>query len=384
MNNKTTQAVAADHVFDGMILRHDAAVLIDGDTIARIVQRAEVPRDMPVHALPEGAWLAPGFIDVQVNGGGDVLFNDSPAPEAVATIAHAHRKFGTTGLLPTFITDAAEKMPAAIAAVQTAMDREPSVLGIHLEGPFISPERPGVHDPQFIRSITPDDLALLTKPRKGVTLVTLAPEQMPKGAIAQLAKAGVRLSLGHSMATYEQTRTAMDEGLTGFTHLFNAMPQMLSRQPGPVAAALESSDAYYGLIVDGKHVDPASLRFALRGLGWPMLVTDAMPPAGGSRPSFRLYGNEIAVSDGQLRRKDGTLAGAFLTMAQAVNNCVQMLGLQLEAALPLASRNPADFLGLGSRLGQLAAGFRADMVAFHPEQIEVIETWVAGCPSQKG
>ncbi len=276
-------------------MRHDAAVLIEGEDIAGVVHRAEVPRDMPVHALPEGAWLAPGFIDVQVNGGGDVLFNDSPTPEAVATIARAHRKFGTTGLLPTFITDAAEKMPAAIDAVQSAMDREPGVLGIHLEGPFISPERPGVHDPQFIRTITPADLALLTKPRKGVTLVTLAPEQMPKGTIAQLAKAGIRVSLGHSMATYEQTRDAMNEGLTGFTHLFNAMPQMLSRQPGPVAAALESPDAFYGLIVDGAHVDPASLRLALRGLGRPMLVTDAMPPVGGSRASFILYGNEISV-----------------------------------------------------------------------------------------
>ena len=220
---------------------------------------------------------------------------------------------------------------------------------------------------------------MLTKPRKGVTLITLAPEQMPKGAIAGLAKAGVRVSLGHSMATYEQTRAAMTEGLTGFTHLFNAMPQILSRQPGPVAAALESPDAFYGLIVDGEHVDPglASLCVARR---WarPMLVTDAMPPVGGSRTTFTLYGHEISVGSGQLRRNDGTLAGAYLTMAQAVKNCVQMLGLRLEDALPLASRNPAEFLGLGGRLGQLAEGFRADMVAFHPEQIEVIETWVAG------
>jgi N-acetylglucosamine-6-phosphate deacetylase len=378
MNDKTTQAVAADHIFDGISVRHNAAVLVEGEDIARIVHRAEVPRDMSVHALPKGAWLAPGFIDVQVNGGGDVLFNDSPTPEAVTTIAHAHRKFGTTGLLPTFITDVAEKMPAAINAVQTAMNREPGVLGIHLEGPFISPERPGVHDPQFIRTITPADLALLMKPRKGVTLITLAPEQVPKGAITQLAAAGIRVSLGHSMATYEQTRAAMNDGLTGFTHLFNAMPQILSRQPGPVAAALESPDAFYGLIVDGEHVDPASLRLALRGLGRPMLATDAMPPVGGSRATFTLYGHEISVGSGPLRRKDGTLAGAYLTMAQAVKNCVQMLGLRLEDALPLASRNPAEFLGLGGRLGQLAEGFRADMVAFHPERIEVIETWVAG------
>jgi N-acetylglucosamine-6-phosphate deacetylase len=382
MNDKTTQAVAADHIFDGITMRRDAAVLIEGENIARIVHRAEVPRDTPVHALPEGAWLAPGFIDVQVNGGGDVLFNDSPTPEAVATIARAHRKFGTTGLLPTFITDAAEKMIAAIDAVQTAMENEPGVLGIHLEGPFISPKRPGVHDPQFIRRITPSDIAMLTKSYKGVTLITLAPEEMSNGTVAQLAKAGIRVSLGHSMATYEQTRAAMNEGLTGFTHLFNAMPQILSREPGPVAAALESPDVFYGLIVDGEHVDPASLRLALRGLGQPMLVTDAMPPVGGSRATFALYGNEISLSGGQLRRTDGTLAGAYLTMAQAVNNCVQMLDMRLQDALPLASRNPAEFLGLGDRLGQLAGGFRADMVAFHPGQIEVIETWVAGKASR--
>lgn len=382
--NTMTQAVAADHIFDGTAVQRDAAVLIDGEDIAGVVPITGVPPATRLHKLPTGAWLAPGFIDVQVNGGGDVLFNDSPTPEAVATIARAHRKSGTTGLLPTFITDAAEKMSAAIAAVQTAMDREPGVLGIHLEGPFISPQRPGVHDPRFIRKISPGDLALLTKTRKGVTLVTLAPEEMPEGAIAQLAKAGVRVSLGHTMATYEQTHAALSEGLSGFTHLYNAMPAMLSRDPGPMAAALESPQAFYGMIVDGEHVAPAALRAALRGAGKPMLVTDAMPPVGGSRSSFALYGNEITVRDGGLRRNDGTLAGAFLTMAQAVNNCVQMLGLRLEEALPLAARNPAEFLGLGSRLGQFAPGFRADMVAFYPEKMDVIETWVAGKPSQKG
>jgi N-acetylglucosamine-6-phosphate deacetylase len=381
--SKPLQAVAAEHIFDGTAVRRKSAVLIDGEDIVRVVPLAEVPRGAAVHALPQGAWLAPGFIDIQVNGGGDLLFNDSPTPEAVTAIARAHRKFGTTGLLPTFITDAAEKMPPAIAAVQASIDREPSVLGIHLEGPFISPKRPGVHDPQFIRPLEPSDLALLAKPRKGVTLITLAPEQTQKGYISQLTNAGVRVSLGHSMATYEQTRAAMAEGLTGFTHLFNAMPPMLSRQPGPVAAALESPEAFYGLIVDGQHVDPASLRVALRGAGRAMLVTDAMPPVGGSRSSFTLYGNEIAVSGGSLKRKDGTLAGAFLTMAQAVNNCVRMLGLRLEEALRLASRNPAEFLGLDDRLGQLAPGFRADMVAFHPQKIEVIETWVAGRSSAR-
>jgi len=380
----STQAVAADHIFDGTTVRPSSAVLIEGGTISRIISCAHLPRGMAVHALPPGAWLAPGFIDVQVNGGGDVLFNDGPTTEAVTAITRAHRKFGTTCLLPTFITDAPEKMSAAIDAVEAAMEREAGVLGIHLEGPFISPRRPGVHDPRFIRPIAPEDITLLTRSRRGMTLVTLAPEEMPQGAIGQLAKAGVRVSLGHSLATYEQTRAAIREGLTGFTHLFNAMPPMLSREPGPIAAALESPNVFYGLIVDGTHVAPASLRLALRGAGHPMLVTDAMPPVGGSRKSFKLYGDEITVADGGLRRKDGTLAGAFLTMAQAVNNCVHLLDMKLEDALRLASRNPAEFLGLGDRLGQLAPGYRADMVAFRPEKIDVIETWVAGQPSQNG
>ena len=378
MSKTTTQAVAADNVFDGTTLHQKSAVLFEGDTIACVISQADVPDGVAVHNLPHGAWLAPGFIDVQVNGGGDVLFNDTPTPDAIAAIARAHRKAGTTALLPTFITDAADKMPKAIAAVQSAMEHEPGIIGIHLEGPFISPKRPGVHDPKFIRVITPQDIARLSQSRKGVTLVTLAPEETPKDAIAQLTRAGIRVSLGHSLATYEQTRAAIREGLTGFTHLFNAMPPMLAREPGPIAAALESPQAFYGLIVDGAHVDPASLRIALRGAGHPMLVTDAMPPVGGKRASFTLYGNEIAVKDGQLRRKDGTLAGAYITMAQAVHNAVRMLGVTLEEALPLASRNPAEFLGLGNRLGQLAPGFRADMVAFRPETIDVIETWVAG------
>jgi N-acetylglucosamine-6-phosphate deacetylase len=222
---------------------------------------------------------------------------------------------------------------------------------------------------------------MLTASRKGAMLVTLAPERVPKGFIAQLAGAGIRISLGHSMATYDQTRAAIAEGLTGFTHLFNAMPPMLSRQPGPIAAALELPHLCYGLIVDGQHVDPATLRVALCGAGRPMLVTDAMPPVGGKQPGFRLYGDEITVSGGRCTRGDGTLAGSVLDMAKAVSNCVRLLGVPLEDALRYASKNPAHFIGLGHALGKLAPGFRADMVAFEPDKVEVIETWVAGSAS---
>jgi N-acetylglucosamine-6-phosphate deacetylase len=378
MSTATQHAIAADYVFDGAVVHRNAAVIIDGAGIVALTPRTEAPATIPMRALPDGAWLAPGFIDVQVNGGGDVLFNDVPTVEGIRTIAAAHRKFGTTTLLPTLITDTPEKMRTAIAAVQELVDVDPAILGIHLEGPFLSSERPGVHEQRYIRVPTADDGAMLTAPRRGATVVTLAPERAPQGFIRQLARAGVRVCLGHSMATYAETRAAMAEGLTGFTHLFNAMRPMASREPGPIAAALESPDAWFGMIVDGAHVDPAMLRLALRGAAKPMLVTDAMPPVGGSRMTFALYGERITVRDGRCVRDDGVLAGSALSMAAAVRNCARLLGVPLEEALRFASAHPASFLGLDHMLGRLAPGYRADLVAFDPIGLEVLDTWVAG------
>jgi N-acetylglucosamine-6-phosphate deacetylase len=315
-----------------------------------------------------------------VNGGGNVLFNDTPTPQAIRAIVAAHRKFGTTALLPTLISDSADRMPAAIAAVEALVGVDPSVLGIHLEGPFLSPERRGVHALSALRTPTDADRQILTAPRKGAMLVTLAPEQVPAGFITELAQAGIRVALGHSMATYAETKAAMAEGLNGFTHLFNAMRPLGSREPGPIAAALESFPAWFGMIVDGIHVDPAMLRLALRGKARPMLVTDAMPPVGGSASRFMLYREEIEVRDGRCAKADGTLAGAFLDMATAVRNCVDMLEVPLTDALCFASRNPASFLGIDVPLGMFAPGFRADMVALDPD-VRVIDTWVAGSSS---
>jgi N-acetylglucosamine-6-phosphate deacetylase len=371
-------AVVADHVFDGAAVHESAAVIMQGTCIAQVVPRADVPQTISVRTLPEGAWLAPGFIDLQVNGGGDVLFNDQPTSEGVCTIAAAHRKFGTTGLLPTLMTDSREKVRLALHTAGALASREPGVLGIHLEGPYLSPEKPGVHDARHIRRPAADDISALTAPRNGVLLVTLAPEVVPPGFIVQLVAAGVRVSLGHSMASYRQTRAAMAEGLRGFTHLFNAMRPLASREPGPIAQALESTDAWYGLIVDGVHVDPAMLRLALRGLGRPLLITDAMPPVGGNRSSFTLHGENITVRNGRCLTVDGTLAGTVLDMATAVKNCIRLLGVPLPDALRLASANPAAFIGLEHMLGKLVPGYRADLVAFDPNDMTVLATWVAG------
>jgi N-acetylglucosamine-6-phosphate deacetylase len=378
MSGSNRHAVLADTIFDGATLHHDGAVVIEGPRIAGIAARGELPEAMPVRTLPAGAWLAPGFIDVQVNGGGDVLFNDEPTPEGIAAIVSGHRRFGTTGLVPTLNTDTPAKMRTALEAVRRAVPSNPSVLGIHFEGPFLSPEKPGVHDPAMFRVPDAQDCELLTSVRAGCTVVTLAPERVPPGFTARLADGGVRVCLGHSMATYAQTKVALAEGLTGFTHLFNAMRPLASREPGPIAAALETPGAWFGMIVDGEHVAPAMLRLALRGAAHPMLVTDAMPPVGGSGSAFTLYGHEIGVRDGRCTREDGTLAGAILDMASAVRNCVQLLQVPLTDALRFASAEPAHFLGLGATLGRLAPDYRADMVAFDPGDMKIHETWVTG------
>jgi N-acetylglucosamine-6-phosphate deacetylase len=378
MSQSELHAVAADHLFDGCTQQKNAAVIFEGSKIKCVLPQSELCAKMPTRHLPSGSWLAPGFIDLQVNGGGDVLFNNHPTPEAIAAIAAAHRRFGTTALLPTFITDSRENMRTAIAAAENAKEKNPSVLGIHLEGPFLAPDKAGVHDPELIRAPDEADLEMLCAKSSGAMLLTLAPERVPTGFIAKLTKAGRRVSLGHSMASYERTRSAMDEGLSGFTHLFNAMRPLQSREPGPIAAALESPTAWYGLIVDGWHVSPAMLRLALRGCGLPMLVTDAMPTVGGHGSTFYLYGREIKVIEGRCLRADGKLAGAALDMAAAVRNCVRLLQVPLTDALRFASRNPADFIGVGHFLGRLAPGYRADMVAIDPGPVAVLATWVAG------
>lgn len=381
MTKHARHAVVAPYVFDGVAVLPDHAIVIEGAHIADVVPANFLPSSMPALKLGGDTWLAPGFIDVQVNGGGDVLFNDAPTASAINTIAAAHRRYGTTGILPTLISDTHDKMCAAMLAAQAAAAQNPSVLGIHFEGPFLSPGKPGVHNPEMFRKPDAADLELLTGWPAGNVLVTLAPEQVPLEFITALSQAGVRVSLGHSMATYDDTQAALQSGMTGFTHLFNAMRPIASREPGPITAALEAPAAWFGMIVDGVHVNPEVLRLALRGCGHPMLVTDAMPPVGGKRGSFTLYGNEITVHDGRCTREDGTLAGAAIDMASCVRNTVRDLHVPLTKALCFASTEPAEFLGLGTVLGRLAPGFRADMVAFEPIEVDVLETWVAGVPN---
>lgn len=360
-------------------LRDGEAVLLDGERIAATVPAGEVPADAARHDLG-GSMLLPGFIDTQVNGGGGVLFNDTPSVEGIAAIGAAHRRYGTTGFLPTLISDDLAVIRHAVAAVDAAIEAGvPGVLGIHIEGPFLNVERRGIHRADKIRTLDDEGLAVLTSLQRGRTLVTLAPERTTPATIRRLADAGVIIAAGHSNATYEQAIAAVEAGATGITHLFNAMSPLTSRAPGLTGAALERPELICGIIVDGHHVSPTTLGIALRCKPPEqlMLVTDAMPSVGSDADHFVLQDRYITVRDGICRDADGTIAGSHLDMAAAVANTVRLLGAPIEAAARMAAYSPAAFLGLENSLGEIEPGFRADLVALDAN-FAVTGTWIGG------
>ncbi len=356
------------------------AVLVRGERIEAIA-RADDPRvsGAKTHDL-QGRLLLPGFIDVQVNGGGGVLFNAEPTVEALATIGAAHRKYGTTGFLPTLITDTAEVMRKALDAVDAAIEQGvPGVLGIHLEGPFLATARKGIHDASLFRLPDAQDIAAITRNRRGVVMLTLAVEEVPLDTIRQLSEAGVLVVAGHTAATYAHTRAALDAGVCGFTHLYNAMTPLGSREPGVVGAALDDPHSWCGLIVDGHHVHPVALRIAIaaKAKGKSVLVTDAMPPVGSDNPEYVLNGQTIIARDGICQSDAGVLAGSALDMATGVRNLVDMVGLPLAEASRMASAYPAAWLGLDRTHGRLVAGQKADFAVLD-DGLVVKETWISG------
>jgi N-acetylglucosamine-6-phosphate deacetylase len=378
------QAILADRIFDGHGWHAEAAVLVREGRIAGVDHRSKVPAEWSRTELPPGVLLAPGFIDLQVNGGGGVLLNDQPTADGMRAIARAHRRFGTTACLPTLISDTRERMRTAIAAARSAAGRD-GILGLHLEGPFISPRRPGVHRPDRVAQVSAGDLEDLREAaRAGTSLVTLAPECVPAGFVRTLASSGVRVSIGHSEASAGVVMQAVADGATGVTHLFNAMPAMSAREPGIAGAALADKRLAAGLIVDGIHVDPVSIRvaFAAKGADRIALVTDAMPTVGAALERFELMGRTITLTNGRLTTEEGTLAGAHLDMASAVRNAVRLAGLPLEQALRAASLTPARFLGLDKERGVLVAGARADLVALTAD-LNVVATWLDGSAEKR-
>ncbi|MBR0843439.1 N-acetylglucosamine-6-phosphate deacetylase [Bradyrhizobium liaoningense] len=367
-------------VFDGERFSDDHAIVVEGNRIAAILPYSERPhgaeRDLG------GGLLAPGYIDVQVNGGGGVLFNEDPTPEGIARIAAAHRKHGTVGLLPTLVTDTPQVMAAAIAATREARHLTPATLGIHLEGPFLDPVRKGAHDLRYIRPPELGDIATIVEARCGAVMLTLAPNRVRTESIAELAQHGVLVSLGHSDASYAEACAAVKAGARAFTHLFNAMSAPAGREPGMVGAALDLNEVFVGIIADGHHVHEANLRiaFAAKRHDRFMLITDAMPPAAGGPDQFDLQGRRVIRAEGCLRLEDGTLAGSVLTMDEAVRFAVEVTQLELGHALAMASRVPATFLRRETELGRIAPGYLASLVHLDHD-LRVLETWIEGRPS---
>jgi N-acetylglucosamine-6-phosphate deacetylase len=357
--------------------------------LAVIVRDGRIEEICPEDRLPPkgsdvrdlgGKLLLPGFIDVQVNGGGGVLFNESTDVDGIRTIAEAHYQYGTTGFLPTLISDELDVVERAFRAGARAIDEGvPGVLGVHIEGPFLNPERRGVHDQQKLRRLTAEAVASLKPLRNGRTVLTLAPEAVDGDAVTELVNKGFIVCAGHSDASYDETVLALERGLSGFTHLFNAMSQLGAREPGVVGAALDDRDSWCGVIADFQHVSPAAMRIAYRckGADKIMLVTDAMPPVGSEMKQFRLLDKIVNVSEGACRDQHGTLAGTALDMATALRNMIDITGVELPEAVRMASESPAAFLRQGERTGTIDVGKRADFVVAD-DDLRVLMTWIGG------
>ena len=373
--------VGAD-IFDGEVRRAGHALLMEGARVEAVLPEDRIPPGSGTRRLA-GGLLAPGFVDIQVNGGGGVLFNEAPSVEGIRAICAAHARFGSTALLPTVITDRPEVTFAAIAAAQAAMEQGVAgCAGIHVEGPFLSLARKGAHDPALIRRMEPDDLAALCATTVRPLLLTVAPESVSNEQIAALAAAGIRVSLGHTDTSYDTATAAFAAGASCVTHLFNAMSQLGNREPGLVGAALDSLDVWCGFIPDGQHVHPAALGTALRAKRDPcklVAITDAMPTVGSNEDVFQLNGRTARRENGRLTLADDTLAGSDLSMIGALRYLVGPLGMPLDDALRMCALHAAEFLGLFQTHGRLAAGTRADMV-WIDESLDLKGVWIGGEP----
>jgi len=366
----------AQRLFDGQAFLDDQVLTIEEGKITAIDQDTSNV-DVTVTGL-----VVPGYIDLQVNGGGGALFNDSPSVENLKTIMLAHAKFGTTAMMPTLITDKIEVMQQAADAMALAISEGiPGIVGIHFEGPHLSVAKKGTHCADYIRPISDAEWKVLSRKDIGQVIVTLAPETVSAKDVKRMADLGIKVCLGHTNADYQTTQQAIDAGATGFTHLFNAMSPLQGREPGVVGAALLNNNTSCGLIVDGFHVDYASCKLAIQAKpkGKIFLVTDAMPPVGTNQTQFALYDRTVYVDNGKLTSTTGELAGSSLDMANAVKNTHEKLGMPLDEALRMGSLYPAEYLYQNQTVirGELLQGKYADMVVLN-DDLSVKETWISG------
>jgi N-acetylglucosamine-6-phosphate deacetylase len=375
----TTVAISAPSIFDGARFLREHCVIIQSGTVTQLLPAQDCPRELDLVALANGT-LAPGLVDLQVNGGGDLMFNNNPCETTLATMLQAHRATGTTAMMPTLISDTRARQEEAVAAVRAARaSGNAGILGIHLEGPHFDPARHGAHRADMIRKITSGDITWLCSLADLRVILTLAPEHAEPGQIRTLAASGIHVCAGHTNASHRQMLSALAEGLEGVTHLFNAMSPLTAREPGAAGAALQEDALWAGIIADGHHVHPANIRLAhkCKPAGALVLVTDAMATVGGRKTTFPLYGEAVTARDGKLVNAAGVLAGSAIGMIDAVGYAAGTVGIPLEECLRMASLYPAAILGLDDRLGRIAMGYRADLVHFD-DRFAVHNTWLAG------
>ncbi len=356
-------------------------VVVESGVIVNVVDDVEAVGPVDTVIDIGGRRLAPGFVDIQVNGGGGVLFNADPSVATITAIVAAHTAFGTTSMLPTLISDDAATMQKALQAIRDAVTRKtPGVLGIHLEGPYLNSAKKGAHDAGHFCELDEGAQELVSSlGGRATTLLTLAPEKTTPAAIHKMTSAGIIVFAGHTAATYEECVTAEDAGLSGYTHLFNAMTSFSAREPGVVGAALASKKAVFGIIADGHHVHPAAFAHACLSArrGGALLVTDAMPTVGAADKSFYLNGERITSSDGVLRNAAGSLAGSDLSMIEAVRNTVSYTGIGWDEAVRMASTYPALAIGRNDEVGSIRVGCKADFVELSGE-LDIRRVWRGG------
>lgn len=372
------QAITGSKLFNGIDFIEHKVLLIDDQHIAGIVNEDAIPTDFQVKKL-DGGILSPGFIDLQVNGGGGKLFNNSPDKESLNTIISAHQYFGTTSIMPTVISDSLNILQKCTDTISNEIDNNHSLLGIHIEGPFFNVKYRGVHQKQYINTINASYLNLFETLDKFPVMLTLAPECISIKQLKHLNSLGFKILAGHTDANYDQLEEAVKYGLDGFTHLFNAMGQISAREPGVVGSAFDFDETSASIIVDLHHVHPSliNLSFKQKPKGKLFFVSDSMATINHGEPSFELYDEVVSESNGRIINSEGKLAGSSITQIDAIKNAYQKCSIPLESAISMATLYPAEYLGVSDYIGQLKKGYRADLAHFD-SNFHVQNVWLAG------
>jgi len=372
------QAITGSKLFNGIDFIEHKALLIEDQHIAGIVNKDAIPTDFLIKKL-DGGILSPGFIDLQVNGGGGKLFNNSPDKESLNTIISAHQYFGTTSIMPTVISDSLNILQKCTDTISNEIDNNHSLLGIHIEGPFFNVKYRGVHQKQYINTINASYLNLFETLDKFPVMLTLAPECISIKQLKHLNSLGFKILAGHTDANYDQLEEAVKYGLDGFTHLFNAMGQISAREPGVVGSAFDFDETSASIIVDLHHVHPSliNLSFKQKPKGKLFFVSDSMATINHGEPSFELYDEVVSESNGRIINSEGKLAGSSITQIDAIKNAYQKCSIPLESAISMATLYPAEYLGVSDYIGQLKKGYRADLAHFD-SNFHVQNVWLAG------